>query len=133
MGNGVSRVDIGKDAHMSREVASGVFFRYVALIQNDLGLDTSLVSINQSLCDILTGKAISLNQYLLFALPKGFIEESKAFELSNLLQRSYMVEGLWEQFNADPEKKKDLPIIAEASGIFLALSNSVKAGYKPGG
>jgi hypothetical protein len=63
---------------------------------------------------------------------KGFIEESKAFELSNLLQRSHRVEGLWEQFNADPEKKKDLPVIAEASGIFLALSNSVKTGYRPG-
>ena len=70
------------------------------------------------------------------SLPKvveGFIEGNKALELSNLLQRSHRVEGLWEQFNADPEKKKDLPVIAEASGIFLALSNSVKTGYRPGG
>ena len=66
MGNGVSRVDIGQDAHVSSEVAGGVFFRSVALIQNDLGFDTSLVSINQSLGDVLAGKTICLNQYLLF-------------------------------------------------------------------
>ena len=63
---------------------------------------------------------------------KGFIEDRKAQELSDLLKRSHSVEGLWEQFNANPEKRKELPTIAEASGIFLALSNSVRAGFKPG-
>ncbi len=63
---------------------------------------------------------------------KGFIEDSKAWKLSDLLGRSHLVEGLWEDFNADPVKRKELPVMAEASGIFLALSNSVRAGLKPG-
>jgi len=70
------------------------------------------------------------------SMPKvieGFVDENKAKELSDLLLRSHRVEGLWEEFNENPEKQKDLPVIAEASGIFLALSNSVRAGYKPGG
>ena len=69
------------------------------------------------------------------SLPKvveGFVDKNKAKELSGLLARSHSVEGLWEVFNANPEKQKELPGIAEASGIFLALSNSVRAGYKPG-
>jgi hypothetical protein len=80
------------------------------------------------------GRCAELSSYAdsLPEVVKGFIEESKAQELSHLLKRSYRVEGLWEEFNANPEKRKELPIIAEASGIFLALSNSVRAGFKPG-
>jgi hypothetical protein len=63
---------------------------------------------------------------------EGFIESSKAEELSNFLARSHAVEGLWEEFNTNPDKKKELPAIAEASGLFLALSNTVRAGHKPG-
>jgi hypothetical protein len=68
------------------------------------------------------------------SMPKvieGFVHDDKAIELSELLLSSHKVEGLWDQFNENPEKKKDLPVIAEAAGIFLALSNSVRAGYKP--
>ncbi len=59
-------------------------------------------------------------------LVRGLLEDSKAWELTNLFTRSHLVEGLWEELNADPEKGKDLPAIAEASGIFLAVSNSVR-------
>ena len=61
----------------------------------------------------------------------NFISDQKANELSQLLARSHSVEGLWEEFNANPEKRNELHLIAEASGIFLALSNSIHAGYKP--
>ncbi len=80
------------------------------------------------------GRCTELAEYAKY-LPevvKGFIEESKANELSDILLRSHEVEGLWEEFNAKHSKKKQLPSIAEASGIFLALSNSVRAGYKAG-
>lgn len=79
------------------------------------------------------GRCAELAQYaeLLPKVLEGFIEISKAEELSNYLARSHAVEGLWEEFNANPDKKKELPTIAEASGIFLALSNTVRAGYKP--
>jgi hypothetical protein len=59
-----------------------------------------------------------------------FIGKKKSEELSELLIRSHKVEGLWEEFKDHPEKRIQLPIIAEASGIFLALSNSVRVGYK---
>lgn len=80
------------------------------------------------------GRCAELAQYA-ESLPKvveGFIENSKANELSNMLARSHAVEGLWEELNVSPSKKKQLPTIAEASGIFLALSNTVRAGHKPG-
>ncbi|MCD6596569.1 MAG: hypothetical protein J7L04_02705 [Bacteroidales bacterium] len=79
------------------------------------------------------GHCAELGEYAL-SLPKvldGFIEEDKALELSNRLERSHSVEGLWVEFNTNPSKKNQLQSIAEASGIFLALSNSVRAGYKP--
>ena len=41
------------------------------------------------------------------------------------------VEKLMYELNKDPEAYKELPKIAEASGIFLALANSIKVGYKP--
>lgn len=63
---------------------------------------------------------------------KGRIDDSKAQELARVLRRSHSVEGLWEQMNSDPQKRTELPEIAQASGIFLALSNSVRAGFKPG-
>lgn len=83
--------------------------------------------------EIPHGRCAELAQYA-DSLPKvveGFIENSKAKELSKMLARSHAVEGLWERFNVSPGKKKQLQSIAEASGILLALSNTVKAGYKP--
>ena len=79
------------------------------------------------------GRCAELSEYAK-TLPKvveGFVEKSKAEELSQLLARSHAVEGLWEEFNTNPVKKKELPTIAEASGIFLALSNTVWAGHRP--
>ena len=78
------------------------------------------------------GRCAELSSYA-DSLPyvvEGFIEKNKAEELSHLLKRAHCVEGMWEQFNANPEKGKELPVIAEASGIFLALSNSVRAGLR---
>ncbi len=80
------------------------------------------------------GRCAELGQYAV-SLPKvieGFIDEDKALELSNRLERSHEVETLLGELHANPEGKNELPSIAEASGIFLALSNSVRAGYKPG-
>lgn len=62
---------------------------------------------------------------------KKYIPDDKAQELARLLMDSHKVEGLYSVFEINPESKKELPKIAEASGIFLALSNSVRAGYKP--
>jgi len=79
------------------------------------------------------GRCFELGQYAQ-SLPKvieGFIDKDKALELSGRLERSHAVEALWGEFKANPEQKNELPSIAEASGIFLALSNSVRAGYKP--
>jgi hypothetical protein len=78
-------------------------------------------------------RCAELEQYaiLLPSVVKGFIEDAKAKELSGILLRSHAVEGLWEDFNRNPKKKRQLPKIAEASGIFLALSNSIRTGFVP--
>ncbi len=78
------------------------------------------------------GRCAELSSYA-DSLPyvvEGLIEKSKAEELSYLLKKAPCLEGMWEQFNVNPEKIKELPVIAEASGIFLALSNSVRAGLR---
>jgi hypothetical protein len=79
------------------------------------------------------GRCAELAVYaeLLPQVVKGLIDDSKAQELSLLLKRSHMVEGLWEALNSDPKKGNELPKIAEASGLFLALSNSLRAGFIP--
>lgn len=61
---------------------------------------------------------------------EGFIDKAKAQELSDLLKRSYNVESLWGLMNQSSGKTPEIAHIAQASGIFLALSNSVKAGLK---
>ena len=79
------------------------------------------------------GRCAELLQYAR-SLPRvveGYVDRDKAEELSEMLARSHEVEGLWEQFNTDPEKKNELPSIAAASGMFLALSNTIRAGQKP--
>ena len=78
------------------------------------------------------GRCAELSSYA-DSLPyvvEGLNEKSKAEELSYLLKKAPCLEGMWEQFNVNPEKIKELPVIAEASGIFLALSNSVRAGLR---
>ena len=79
------------------------------------------------------GRCAELRHYgeILPEVVKNYVEDKRAWELAEMLKRSHKVEGLWEQFNIDPEKAKDLPVILESSGLFLAISNSIKAGYKP--
>ena len=93
-------------------------------------LDATYVALTNNV--VPHGRCAELSFYAdsLSEVVGGFIEDSRTRELSGLLKRSYVVEGLWEQFNEDPEKREQLPKIAEASGIFLALSNSVRAGLK---
>jgi len=52
---------------------------------------------------------------------KSFIGEDKANELAQTLMDSHKVESLYAVFELNPETKKELPAIAEAAGIFLAL------------
>jgi len=79
------------------------------------------------------GRCAELAAYaeLLPQVVKGFIADNKAQELSLILKRSHVVEGLWEALNSDPKKGNELPKIAEASGLFMALSNSLRAGFVP--
>lgn len=79
------------------------------------------------------GRCAELSSYAdsLPGVVEGFIEETKARELSALLKQSYGVEGLWGLMNGNTANNPDIAIIAQASGIFLALSNSVRAGLKP--
>lgn len=68
---------------------------------------------------------------LLPSVVRGLIDDRRAQELSDLLKRSHEVEGLMEVVRRSPNKDAEIATIAEASGIFMALSNSVKAGLKP--
>lgn len=57
-----------------------------------------------------------------------YLGQEKSEELSDLLKAAHKVEGLWDEFNASPEKKSNLPVIKKTAGRFTALANSVEAG-----
>jgi hypothetical protein len=78
-------------------------------------------------CAELGAYADSLSKVL-----DGFVDGARADELSEMLARSHSVEELWSEFNENPDKKSQVSTIAEASGIFLALANTVRAGHTPG-
>jgi hypothetical protein len=101
------------------------YFHTVSLCLAATYEDLASNVVPQGRCGELSSYADSLPYVV-----EGLIEKSKAEELSYFLKKAPCVESMWEQFNANPEKIKELPVIAEASGIFLALSNSVRAGLR---
>jgi hypothetical protein len=64
VGNGVCRVDIGRNARMGDKICRGVLCFTLTSIQNGLDPDPALSCLDEGLCDRYTGKRVGLQQDL---------------------------------------------------------------------
>lgn len=86
-----------------------------------------------SMDEVPHGRCSEIDSYadMMPDIVKGAIKDKdKIEELQKRLQESYRVERLWYEIDKNPELRGELTYLAEASGIFLAMSNSIRAGYE---
>ncbi|MGD8657027.1 MAG: toll/interleukin-1 receptor domain-containing protein [Desulfobacterales bacterium] len=107
----------------SRRKDVSAYFKKISKCLDDVHSSLARDEVPHGSCAELEGYAELLPETV-----GDYLGKEKSEELSDLLKASHEVEGLWEEFNASPEKKSNLPVIKKTAGRFTALANSVEAG-----